>query len=811
MKNTGKLLIIFAIAIALVLGTISCGEPSSPPSNTIPWLGAVVTDLVENTWTEGDITELDGEQWFKVALTSPTTSTTFKYLHFISGTLSNVSVQVYNSNGNMTTSQSQFNGYISLSSGAPGGLMNATNEFYIKVFSSTGTGTYFIGFNNSYASMLPPDNVAQLITENNWIEATGSLWFSFIATATTQYLFHSVTTGATIMVYDSNGTVISSVNSIIPPSISPTSIFSPKASYTLTIGQEYYVRVSYGTSSFPLTTYQIGFSSSAMMFPNAVQLTEDSWTEGEISIRGGEQWFRFTGTANTQYIHFSPGTLDVLSIQVYNSSTGSTIISPTSLGYSSFWAQSSMYRSDQEYYIRVTQSSVDNHLTGTYWIGFNRSSTTPPHQLIENVWTDAEIMQYGSFRFKFTASANEQYIHISSGTLNNASVTVIDSNNSVVGSSETISSGSDISFLRTLTIGQEYYINITRSYYPDTVSTGGTCRIGFSRTIIMLPQDAVQLNLNTWTDGDIAASSGEQWFRFTANAATQFLHFSPDTLTSIDVQVYDSIGNTMAGQASMAGSSFISRSLTAGQEYYIKVSSGSSGTYRVMINNSIVTPGTSITPLNEDNWNNVNITSASREQWFSFVAAANTHYIHFTPGTLSSIGVRIYHNDGTEVSGTGNNLVVSPSGSALWLSRAVSIGQVYYIKVMPEAPYTGTYQIAFNRTYARPGVSVTQLYSDTWANGNIVISGGEQWFKFTANDTAQYIHFYPNALTGVNVQLFNSNGITDGNQMNLMGVSQFFRTLSSGLEYLIRVTPSNSVDTGTYRILFSPSTTAPPQ
>jgi hypothetical protein len=100
---------------------------------------------------------------------------------------------------------------------------------------------------------------------------------------------------------------------------------------------------------------------------------------------------------------------------------------------------------------------------------------------------------------------------------------------------------------------------------------------------------AVVLTADTWADGNIPLSDGEQWFRFTANAGTQYLYASFGTLTRLYVQVYDGGGATVGSQTNLSGSTtYTTRTLTAGQEYYIRVtpySSSYSGTYRILFGN----------------------------------------------------------------------------------------------------------------------------------------------------------------------------------------------------------------------------------
>jgi len=101
----------------------------------------------------------------------------------------------------------------------------------------------------------------------------------------------------------------------------------------------------------------------------------------------------------------------------------------------------------------------------------------------------------------------------------------------------------------------------------------------------------IVLTANTCTDGSVT-SGGVQWFRFTATAATQYLHVSFGTLTDLWVQLYDSNYTTVGAETNLYSSTrYISRTVTAGQVYYIRVRPYSgSGTFRVTFNASSTAP-----------------------------------------------------------------------------------------------------------------------------------------------------------------------------------------------------------------------------
>jgi hypothetical protein len=224
-------------------------------------------------------------------------------------------------------------------------------------------------------------------------------------------------------------------------------------------------------------------------------LTEDQWYEGDVpSYSGGEQWFKFTATASTQYIHVSFRTLDGLYMRIYNSN-GSSV--------DGSWAENS---------------------TGSYYNGSIRKDSPT---------------------YSITTS---------------------------------------------LTSGKTYYIRVW-PYASYNQSTSGYYRIAFNKsnnppvsingTWTPNYYGTTQLTVNQWANGNVSSSSdGGQWFKFTANASTQYIHVSLDTYDSLYVQLYDSHGYSVGSQTKMDSSTrYTSKSLTSGQTYYINVTPYSSSSY----------------------------------------------------------------------------------------------------------------------------------------------------------------------------------------------------------------------------------------
>ena len=151
---------------------------------------------------------------------------------------------------------------------------------------------------------------------------------------------------------------------------------------------------------------------------------------------------------------------------------------------------------------------------------------------------------------------------------------------------------------------------------------------------------------------------------------------------------------------------YISRQVTIGQEYYVRVWPASgSGSYQIALNTSNEPPlyiiG-SVTMLSAGSWADglLGVGEAGGEQWFRFTATtSDNHSIHIRHGSIGRVNYQLYHSSGATVGGSQGS--GTSAGQSMYISRYVTIGQEYYVRVWP-ASGNGSYQIAFNMSTTPP-------------------------------------------------------------------------------------------------------------
>jgi hypothetical protein len=367
----------------------------------------------------------------------------------------------------------------------------------------------------------------------------------------------------------------------------------------------------------------------------------------------------------------------------------------------------------------------------------------------------------------------------------------------------------------------------TACYMPDTsIDVAGP---GFTSGTV------TTLTLDTYADGDIASTNGEQWFKFTATASTQYITISYGTLTAVYIQLYDSTGQTISDRYHCDlnpgyGGTYLTQTVTRGRVYYIKVTPYSgNGTYRMMFSNSNLTPEerAEAVVLTYADWTGGAATAEDRGQVFKFTAYARdgTQYFHINFGTLTNLMVRIYDSTGIVLDGAeyDKHLTGNSDTRAYW-SRTLRDRQEYYITVWPYSKTdSGTYWIGFNTWNLQPildgvpqqhgdddealpsvVVKAIELTPDIWTDGAFTTDKRVQWFKFTATSGYTWIHATFGTLSRLNIR-YDYGPFIATSALSASRSAKYLSDLTAGTVYYICVSPVDSSEQGTYQLAFKES------
>jgi hypothetical protein len=569
-------------------------------------------------------------------------------------------------------------------------------------------------------------------------------------------------------------------------------------------------------------------------------LTAGVWAEGNLSRNNSVNWYSFPVTEDeTYYIWVNDRydgripqdkTGDVVISARYAEDTvifGGTTNYATSVDGN--WNIPQAFTADRTGIVEVRvipyNGIYGNDYVGTYGIVYDTDDTRPGASgwtaptnatpLAVGVWADGNsVTPYREQWFTFTATADTQYIHTTVGTLSNLYVQLYNS------AGETVGTESYAAVVqRPVTQGQTYYIRVWPMYRPGR----GTYQIAFNAANtpppVTPPANAIPLTLNVWKDGYIATAEGEQWFTFTATANIHYIYANFDSLTNLNVQLYDSTGEPVNTQVTLSGTSpSVQRTVASGQVYYIRVRpNGGSGNYQIgytAINfpPGMVWPPDPCSTLTGDTWSvDGNLTAANREQWFKFTATSASHWIHFEPvsGSMDSVVVQFYNDLGGAVGPT--NVVMSTADSSKQGTGLPTTG-VTYIRVRQ---YTGTgnYRIKFN-TSPLPvwPPSCPTISAGTWTPGSNTATE-VKWYTVTDDGINRYLHggYFTEDLTytGLYVEIYNASGglVDDTGFVGNTNVATMSGT-TAGQTYYLKVR-ADGIQTGSFNLTLGSSTTRP--
>ena len=228
------------------------------------------------------------------------------------------------------------------------------------------------------------------------------------------------------------------------------------------------------------------------------------------------------------------------------------------------------------------------------------------------------------------------------------------------------------------------------------------------------------------------------------------------------------------------------------------------------------------TVLTVDKWTSGNIVSSSSggtgEQWFKFVATSSKQRIYTKLSTTRGLYAYLYDSGYNPVGGKLD--VHGDVGLVKYFEYSVNVGETYYVQVT-HGYYSdcyGTYKIGFTEFIARPESVITTLTENKWTNGNIIHpdsdGSGEQWFKFVATSSTQYVYTKLNTTRGLYAYLYDTDYNRVGGNLDVHGdvdkIGKHEFSLTAGKTYYIQVTHGYYSDCyGTYWITFNSTGTEP--
>ena len=608
------------------------------------------------------------------------------------------------------------------------------------------------------------------------------------------------------------------------------------------------------TGTFGLLYNTANAKANTFNLTSAVPLAFGTWETGEFTESVNELFYsiEITATKNHYFwLNDAQGNgsriLDATITAV--TSAENVIFNSTDTSWGSS-PRSSIRVSGETIYLRIVPKTSGQ--TGLFDVAYNDSVNRPwlmplnTDELENGEWSDGEIVIGSKTEvwYKFNASAGLPYSiwwNAGVGSSGNGTKSLDVYVSCFYSNGTPIFEGQPSAYSTPKTFTPESDSVIYIGVFATTAINVGTFGIVFTEDnaarppLGILPSSATQIERNQWTEGEITGSDTEVWYSFTASSGTHDFWWN-DSLVGdgsknldITVSVFRATEDAVFYKMDSAWGSSRTHNLSSGTHYILVTPKtvGATGTFAVSFNNSATKPfltPVNTTPLTHEQWTDGEITGSSNgEEWYAIdVTGGQTYNFwlnHSGAGdgfkTLSA-GITVYNSNG--------NVASAYSTSAWSTSRNItpaSNGTVY-IRVNAhnfDRNRIGTFGLVYSTASTRPvapiSVPAIPLTVGQWKDGEMSAITNIQWFSFTATAETQY--FFASfgsirALTGIDIQLYDSNYVTVGNQQNLWGSTVGFgntsRSVTIGQIYYIKVTSSAN---GTYRFAFNSTSSAPAQ
>lgn len=278
-----------------------------------------------------------------------------------------------------------------------------------------------------------------------------------------------------------------------------------------------------------------------------------------------------------------------------------------------------------------------------------------------------------------------------------------------------------------------------------TVAVNASSNCAVTRTATTVNATQSQAGCTGNADDDV-------WFSFTATATTHTITASPGTISDIVLQVFGgsacaSLGSSLAcedGPTAANPEIAILSGLTVNNTYYFRVfsyGSGGRGTFTVCITAPPPPPANDncsnsfTVPVNAPGAGCVVTSTASSigatqsqaactgsgaddDVWFSFTAAASTHTVRVTPGTMNDVVIQVFNS---ACGGLTNNQCVDNNGGSnaeVVNLSGLTVGSTYYFRVfsLANAAGAGTFTVCITTPPIPPA-------NDNCANATLLPCG----------------------------------------------------------------------------------------
>jgi DNA polymerase III delta prime subunit len=603
-----------------------------------------------------------------------------------------------------------------------------------------------------------------------------------------------------------------------------------------------YVRVDPAASSYT-GTYSIVYSTGRIrphweQPSNPIPLTANQWEDDSLTTSVKEIFYSFSVTKGTKYYLwwydlYQGDYIKTLNIDVSAFYSSGHIVFAD---IDSAWDQPESFTANSSgtVYVRVY-----SHLSGsgTYSIVYNTTSIRPKWKppsdftpLKNNQWENGNItVSVMENWYSFSViSGTDYYLWLNNYYHGDGTKTLEGKARVFYSNGDLIKVYPDWDYSDGFTASSSEMVHVI--VYPNSSRDVGTYGIVYStsrsrRPDWQPPSNPTPLAINQWED--VTDPVREGWYSFSVTGGTQYylwlngLFLGDGTKTMNGrVSAFYSNGEPIFTVNYSAWDRPVSFTASFKDTVYVRVypypyGGNETGTYSIVYSTGSIRPDwehpSSYIALENDEWEDGNITESIKENWYSFSVKSGVQYYLW-------VNDRYKGDDSTKTTAVnasafydnGDMIVTATIYSYDWpLNFTAHLTGTVYIRVYGDR---GTYGIVYSNSSKRPGwdpFNPSLLEANKWKNDSITESIKENWYSFPVEIGTQYYFWLNDRYDGdgtktlvAHARGFNRHGENIFNAISSWRRPETFTASSTGTVYVM-VHSDYSGETGTFGIVYS--------
>ncbi|MCL2764298.1 MAG: hypothetical protein FWD40_03325 [Treponema sp.] len=343
---------------------------------------------------------------------------------------------------------------------------------------------------------------------------------------------------------------------------------------------------------------------------------------------------------------------------------------------------------------------------------------------------------------------------------------------------------------------------------------------------------AVALPNDTWIDGEIATNFSEDWYAINVSAGTTYYFWLNNGYEGNSIKTLFASLSVWEGSTSIHSNvqyswgSPLAFNPVSDTTVYLRVRTlnwNLGGTYGIAYNTSGIRPSIDVSEglavaLPYNTWIDGEITTSGGADWYAINVSAGTMYHFWTNSSWDGNGTKTLPVVISMWYDNSEHFFINSYSYNSPMSFTADYSGTIYIRARCSITSTGTYGLAYNTSGIRPSIDVSEglavaLPYNTWVDGEIITSGGADWYAIDVSAGTTYHFWLSNRWESISKTMYAALDIWGDSELTHSGIIHSWEspsgfTAASNTTVYIRVrgyTGWGSIETGTYGLAYNTS------